>query len=83
MRVDRWSRVARSQDYLGHGLLLLRKIERLGILGPLGSELEDTRSWVYSKHFKLQMIRQRTGVEARGDNGYMDLSRSLLSGTKL
>ena len=40
--------------------LLLREIdERFGILGPIGSELEDTRSWVHSKHSQLQMIRQR------------------------
>ena len=40
--------------------LLLRAIdERFGILGPIGSELEDTRSWVHSKHSQLQMVRQR------------------------
>jgi hypothetical protein len=66
------------------GILLLRKIdERFGILGPLGSELEDTSSWVHGKHSQLQMVRQRTGVDSPGDNGYMELSRSLLSGTTL
>jgi hypothetical protein len=40
--------------------LLLREIdERFGILGPIGSELENTRSWVHSKHSQLQMVRQR------------------------
>jgi hypothetical protein len=40
--------------------LLLREIdERFGILGAIGSELEDTRSWVHSKHSQLQMVRQR------------------------
>ena len=39
------------------GFLLLREIdERFGILGPVGSELEDTRSWVHSKHTLLQMV---------------------------
>ena len=34
---------------------LLREIgERFGILGPLGSELEDTRSWVRRQHTQLQ-----------------------------
>jgi hypothetical protein len=66
------------------GILLLRKIdERFGILGPLGSELEDTITWVHGKHSQLQMVRQRTGVDSTGDNGYMELSRSLLSGTRL
>ncbi len=65
------------------GFLLLREIERFGILGPLGRELEDTRSWVHGKHSQLQMVRQRTDVDSPGDNGYMDLSRSLLSGTRL
>jgi hypothetical protein len=42
------------------GFLLLREIdERFGILGPIGSELEDTRSWVLSKHSRLQMVWQR------------------------
>ncbi len=42
------------------GFLLLREIdERFGILGPIESELEDTRSWVHSKHSQLQMARQR------------------------
>ena len=42
------------------GFLLLREIdERFGILGPMGTELEDTRSWIHSKHSLLQMTRQR------------------------
>jgi Transposase DDE domain group 1 len=42
------------------GFLLLREMdERFSILGPIGSELEDTRSWVHSKHSHLQMVRQR------------------------
>ena len=42
------------------GLLLLRAIdERFGILDPIESELEDTRSWVHSTHTQLQMVGQR------------------------
>ena len=49
------------------GLLLLREIdERFGILGPIGSELEDTRSWIHSKHTQLQMVRQRVYQIAAG-----------------
>jgi len=49
------------------GFLLLREIdERFGILGWIGSELEDTRSWVHSKHSQLQMIRQRIYQMAAG-----------------
>ena len=49
------------------GLLLLREIdERFGILGPMGTELEDTRSWVHSKHSLLQMVRQRIYQVAAG-----------------
>jgi hypothetical protein len=49
------------------GFLLLREIdERFGILGPMGSELEDTRSWVHSKHTLLQMARQRIYQMAAG-----------------
>jgi len=49
------------------GFLWLREIdERFGILGPLGSELEDTRSWVHSKHSQLQMVRQRIYQIAAG-----------------
>ncbi len=41
------------------GFILLREIaERLGISGPMGTELEDTRSWVHSKHAQLHMLRQ-------------------------
>jgi hypothetical protein len=36
------------------GFLLLREMnERFGILDPMGSELEDGRSWVHSKHSQL------------------------------
>ena len=49
------------------GFLLLRELdERFGILGPMGTELEDTRSWVHSKHSMLQMIRQRIYQMAAG-----------------
>ncbi len=49
------------------GFLLLREIdERFGILGPIGSELEDSRSWVHSKHSQLQMARQRVYQIAAG-----------------
>jgi hypothetical protein len=30
-----------------------------GILGPIESELEDTRPWVHSNHTRLQMVRQK------------------------
>ena len=49
------------------GFLLLREIdERFGIFGPIGSELEDARSWVHSKHSLLQMTRQRIYQMAAG-----------------
>jgi hypothetical protein len=49
------------------GFLLLREIdERFGILGPIESELEDTRSWVHSNHTQLQMVRQRVYQVAAG-----------------
>jgi hypothetical protein len=49
------------------GFLLLREIDdRFGILSPIGSDLEDTRSWVHSKHTQLQMIRQRVYQIAAG-----------------
>ncbi len=49
------------------GFLLLREIdERFGILGPIESELEDTRSWVHSKHSQVQMARQRVYQIAAG-----------------
>ena len=49
------------------GFLLLREIDdRFGILSPIGSELEDTRSWVHSKHSHLQMARQRIYQIAAG-----------------
>lgn len=42
------------------GFLLLGEIdERFDILDPMDRELEDTRSWVHSKHTQLQMVRQR------------------------
>ncbi|MBM4326704.1 MAG: hypothetical protein FJ118_06010 [Deltaproteobacteria bacterium] len=47
--------------------LLLRSIdERFGILSPIESELEDTRSWVHSSHTQLQMVRQRVYQIAAG-----------------
>ncbi len=49
------------------GFLLLRAIdERFGILGPIESELEDTRSWIHSNHTQLQMVRQRVYQVAAG-----------------
>ena len=49
------------------GFLLLREIdERFGILGPMGSELADARSWVHSKHTQIQMVRQRVYQIAAG-----------------
>lgn len=49
------------------GLLLLREIdERFGILGPMASGLDDSRSWVHSKHSLLQMVRQRVYQIAAG-----------------
>ncbi len=49
------------------GFLLLREIDaRFGILGPIGGELEDSRSWVHSKHTLLQMTRQRIYQMAAG-----------------
>src|SRR4030042_6959268 len=49
------------------GFLLLREIdERFGILGPIESELEDTRSWVHSSHTQLQMVRHRVYQIAAG-----------------
>ncbi len=49
------------------GFLLLREIdERFGILGPMESALEDTRSWVRSNHTQLQMVRQRVYQVAAG-----------------
>jgi hypothetical protein len=45
---------------LDTGFLLLREIdERFSILGPIESELEDTRSWTHSNHTQLQMVRHR------------------------
>lgn len=49
------------------GFLLLREMdERFGILCPIGSELEDTRSWVHSNHDQIQMLRQRVYQVAAG-----------------
>jgi hypothetical protein len=42
------------------GFLLLRAInERFGVLSPTDIDLEDSRSWVHSKHTLLQMVQQR------------------------
>ncbi|MBM3299630.1 MAG: transposase, partial [Deltaproteobacteria bacterium] len=55
------------------GFLLLREIdERFGITCPTGSELEDTRSWVHSKHSQLQMVRQAIYQIAAGYEGFND-----------
>lgn len=35
-------------------------------MGPMGTELEDTTSWVHSKHSLLQMVRQRIYQIAAG-----------------
>jgi hypothetical protein len=49
------------------GLLLLREMdERFGILGPIESKREDTRSRVHSNHTQLQMARQRVYQIAAG-----------------
>ncbi len=49
------------------GFLLLREMdERFGILGPMETELADTRSWVHGKHSLLQMTRQRIYQMAAG-----------------
>jgi hypothetical protein len=49
------------------GFLLLREIdERFGILGPIESKLEDTRSWAHSTDTQLQMVRQRVYQIAAG-----------------
>ncbi len=55
------------------GFLLLREIdERFGILAPIEGELEDTRSWVHSKHSLLQMTRQRIYQMAVGYEDFND-----------
>jgi hypothetical protein len=49
------------------GFRLLREIdERFGILGPIGSKQEDTRSWVHLSHTQLQMVRQSVYQIAAG-----------------
>ncbi len=49
------------------GFLLLKEIdERFGILSPMGSELEDSRSRVHSKHTLLQITRRRICQMAAG-----------------
>ncbi len=49
------------------GFLLLREMdERFGILGPIDSELEDTRSWVHGNHSQLHMVCQRVYQKAAG-----------------
>jgi hypothetical protein len=55
---------------------------RLGILGPIGGELEDGRSWVHSKQTQLQMTRQRVyqiaaGYENCKDADFLRLDPSL------
>jgi hypothetical protein len=65
------------------GFLLLREIdERFGILGPIGSDLEDAKSWVHSKHTQLQMVRQRiyqiaAGYENRDDADFLCIDPAL------
>ena len=65
------------------GLLLLRAIdERFGILGPIESELEDTRSWVHSNHTQLQIVRQRVyqitaGYEDCNDADFLRIDPAL------
>ena len=65
------------------GFLLLREIdERFGILGPIESELEDTRSRVHSNHTQLQMVRQRiyqmaAGYEDCNDADFLRIDPSL------
>jgi hypothetical protein len=65
------------------GFLLLREIdERFGILSPIENELEDTRSWVHSKHTILQMVRQRVyqiaaGYEDCNDADYLRIDPAL------
>ena len=76
-------------DFLGTkitsdtGFLLLREIdERFDILGPLSSGLEDTRSWVVSKHTQLLMVRQRiyqmaAGYEDSNDADFLRIDPAL------
>ncbi len=46
---------------------MLRAIDEcFGILGPIESELADTRSWIHSNHTQLQMVRQRAYQVAAG-----------------
>jgi len=65
------------------GFLLLREIdERFDILGPMTGELEDSRSWVHSKHSLLQMTRQRiyqmaAGYEDCNDADYLRIDPAL------
>jgi hypothetical protein len=65
------------------GFLLLREIdERFGILAPMGGELENTRSWVHSKHTLLQMTRQRSyqmaaGYEECNDGDFLRIDPAL------
>ncbi|MGO9571456.1 MAG: IS1380 family transposase [Desulfomonilaceae bacterium] len=65
------------------GFLLLREVdERFGILGPIESELEDTRSWVHSNRSQLQMVRQRVyqiaaGYEDCNDGTYLRIDPAL------
>jgi hypothetical protein len=55
------------------GFLVLRGIDKgFGILSPMENELEDTRSWIHSKHTLLQMVRQRVYQMAAGYKDYND-----------
>jgi hypothetical protein len=40
-------------------LLFIGIYERSGILAPLGSEVEETRSWVHGNPSGLQLVHQR------------------------
>jgi hypothetical protein len=65
------------------GFLLLREIdERFGLLGPIESELEDTRSRVHSNHSRLQMVPERVyqitaGYEHCNDADFLRIDPAL------
>ncbi|MBM4329209.1 MAG: hypothetical protein FJ118_18840 [Deltaproteobacteria bacterium] len=49
------------------GFLLLGSVDHsFGIVGPMESELADTRSWVHLSHTQLQMVRKRVNQIAAG-----------------
>jgi len=49
------------------GSLLLKEVdEPFRILGPIESELEDTRSCVHNNHIQIQMVKQRVYQIAAG-----------------